>query len=196
MTLNCDYTLNKFISMLDNKSRVLDVGCGEEQYHANLMIRNRPDCQIETNDICGSPNWKCSFLVIPKNQEYSYDAIWCSHFLEHQENVGITLEKMFYLLKPNGLLSITVPDKHDSLLGGHLTIWTLGLLYYNLIVAGFDCSAAIHAQYDKNISIILRKKVAIHNPLVYDNGDIETLKYMFPFQVCQGANGTLIKNTF
>lgn len=102
-----------------------------------------------------------------------FDAIWCSHVLEHQRNVGMFLEKIFSDLKEGGVLAITVPSALSPLLIGHPNIYTPLHLVYNLILAGFDCRDARIKCYDWQISILVKKKAnhipslsfaATHNP--------------------------------
>jgi SAM-dependent methyltransferase len=87
-----------------------------------------------------------------------FDAIWCSHVLEHQRYLGRFLDKMFDDLKDGGILAVTVPTGLSPLLQGHVNIFTPGLLLYNLICAGFDCADAQVKTYDWQFSIILQKK--------------------------------------
>src|SRR5262249_30852938 len=90
--------------------------------------------------------------------EEPFDAIWCSHVLEHQRYLGRFLDKMFDDLKDGGILAVTVPTGLSPLLQGHVNIFTPGLLLYNLICAGFDCADAQVKTYDWQFSIILQKK--------------------------------------
>jgi len=89
------------------------------------------------------------------------DCIWACHVLEHQRNPGLFLSKCLLDLKEDGILAVSVPPAKDEIVGGHLTLWNAGLLLYNLVMAGFDCSSAkvIHTHY--NISVIVRKKLAL-----------------------------------
>jgi SAM-dependent methyltransferase len=87
-----------------------------------------------------------------------FDAIWCSHVLEHQRYLGRFLDKMFDDLKDGGVLAVTVPAALSPLLQGHVNIFTPGLLLYNLICAGFDCTDAQVKTYDWQFSLIVRKR--------------------------------------
>lgn len=118
-----------------------------------------------------------------------YDCIWASHVLEHQRNVGEFLDKCYNDLKPGGILAITVPPAKASIVGGHLTHWNAGLLLYNLILAGFDCSKASVKAYGYNISVIVRKEEAVYENLIMDNGDIEKIAHLFPNDAYHGFNG-------
>ena len=71
----------------------------------------------------------------------------------------------------------------------------MGLLLYNLVIAGFDCSEASCITYDYNIGIIVRKKEIDLTKLnlSFDKGDIEKLSKYFPMNVSHGFNGDIKK---
>ena len=100
---------------------------------------------------------------------------------------------------PLSLLAITVPPWKPQIVGGHMTAWNAGLLLYNLVVAGFDCSEArVSSVYASgpgyppyNISVMVRKKAAHLPALRMDAGDIERLATFFPMPVAQGFSGEL-----
>lgn len=106
--------------------------------------------------------------------------IWASHVLEHQRNVGMFLDKIYKDLLDGGLLVITVPPSKPTIVGGHLSIWNAGLLLYNLVMAGFDCSEAKVYKYGYNISVIVEKHSIELPKLNYDRGDINKLAMFFP----------------
>lgn len=85
------------------------------------------------------------------------DAIWCSHVLEHQRNVGSFLEKIYDDLLPGGVLALTVPSALTPLVIGHCNVFTPMTLLYNLILAGFDCADAQVRTYYEQVSVIVRK---------------------------------------
>ena len=105
---------------------------------------------------------------IPRNYEEvnftrKFDAIWCSHVLEHIRNPGHFLDKVYDDLKYGGILAISVPfnDFNDSsltsLILGHINKYNQWLLLYQLICAGFDCREASFAIYSGQITVIVRK---------------------------------------
>ena len=87
-----------------------------------------------------------------------FDAIWCSHVLEHQRHAGKFLEKLYRDLKEGGVLALTVPSALSPLMIGHCNIYTPLHLIYNLVLAGFDCSEVKSKCYDWQFSIILKKQ--------------------------------------
>ena len=190
--------LEKLVNNYDFNS-VLDIGSGE-QLHANYF-RNK-NKEVYTCDYNNSvysekslkePDYIGDFMKIDFNKKF--DTIWCSHILEHQLNVNLFLEKIKNLLVSGGILSIVVPIRKPNIVGGHLTLWNLGLFLYNLVIAGFDCSEASCITYDYNIGIIVRKKeIDISKlDLSFDKGDIEKLSKYFPIDVKHGFNGDIEK---
>ena len=167
---------------------VLDIGCGAG-LHSNIFKERG---KIVTSlDYGGSPYFLSSKergneIIIDdfmahnfKNKKY--DAVWCCHVLEHQLNPNLCLKKINSILKENGVLAITVPPLKHEIVGGHLSLWNAGLLLFNLVIAGFDCSKAIVKKYGYNISIILMKKeINILSKLIFDAGDIKTIKNYLP----------------
>lgn len=121
-----------------------------------------------------------------------FDAIWCSHVLEHQRDVGQFLDKMHGDCREDGVVAITVPPLKHEIVGGHLSLWNAGLLLYNLVLARFDCSDASILCYGYNISIILRKKTIDEMPnLCYDKGDIDKLIRFFPTELQEPFDGDI-----
>jgi len=62
------------------------------------------------------------------------------------------------MLKPDGVLAITVPPLKHNIVSHHVSLWNAGLLLYHLVLAGWDTTEAKVKQYDYNISVILRRK--------------------------------------
>jgi SAM-dependent methyltransferase len=121
-----------------------------------------------------------------------YDCVWASHILEHQVNPGIFLEKCFNLTRT--IFAITVPPLKHNIVGGHVSLWNAGLLLYNMILAGFDCSQASVKSYGYNISVIVRKQPVAQsdlNALHYDSGDVTRLQKYFPVPVSEGFDGQI-----
>lgn len=198
--LRAEKILNKFLK-LEFKT-VLDIGAGALQ-HTDLFLKNK-----KIVDICdyGNSVYYNNRVIVENirnkyigdfnkiNFNNKYDAIWCCHILEHQVNVNIFLKKIHSLLNEGGYLAIIVPPRKPFIVGGHVTLWNAGLVLYNLILAGFDCSEECYIkQYDYNIGIIIKKKSIDKFPkgLSMDKGDIELLNKYFPFDVKHGFNGDI-----
>lgn len=179
--------LDRLLSDYPDVRTILDIGSGSG-HHAKLM--REAGKSVTTNSLIEPADHVGNYL----NQRFSdpFDAIWASHVLEHQPNVGDFLRKCFSDLRDEGVLAITVPPAKHAVVGGHLTIWNAGLLLYNLIVSGFDChKARVSGIYGYNISVIVCKHAANLPSLNYDQGDIERLCRFFPIPVQQGFDGRL-----
>lgn len=157
---------------------VLDIGCGQGLHSTIFRQHLKTVIGIDASTHWGTPDLVADFLTHSFSEPF--DLVWCSHVLEHQLNVQQFLHKVYSVLKPGGVLAITVPPRKPNIVGGHVTIWNAGLLLYNLILAGFDCRDAMIRQYDYNISVIVRKSRATLPPLKMDAGDIEVLAPFFP----------------
>ena len=192
------HALLKFLADYEFQT-VLDIGSGEG-HHKRFM--EHYDKQVYSVDMATEADFVGDFLDIDFDEQF--DAIWCSHVLEHQRNVGDFLDKVYSLLKPGGVLAVIVPT-HDRevLISGHLTSWSIPLLCYNLVMAGFDCSeAAVLQTYE--LSLVVKKSDAAHSERnknsIYgmeiaeyqgkkreDISPFEHISSYFPFAVGQGV---------
>lgn len=166
--INSADALEKLLSL--PFSTVLDLGAGEG-LHSQILE--------DAGKLVTSITYENDFL----NHKGKYDCIWASHVLEHQPNPNIFLKKCFQDLNENGILAVTVPPLKDNIVGGHVTLWNAGLLLYQLILAGFDCSEASVKTYGYNISVIVRKKELKMPELKMDHGDLNLLSDLFPVKV-------------
>lgn len=180
--------------MLHDVQTVLDIGSGAGE-HAKIMRAHGKTVTTvsleEPSDVIGD--------YLTADIGSGFDAIWASHVLEHQPNVGAFLRQCFSDLREEGVLAVTVPPHKDNIVGGHLTTWNAGILLYNLIVAGFDCSQArVSGCYSSgpsyppyNISVIVRKRRAELPALRFDGGDVARLARFFPVDMTDGFDGRL-----
>lgn len=178
--------LNKIIDITSPNCTVLDIGSGKQEIHAN-MFRNH-GYSVDTVDFFKSSTYIGDFNTVDIKK--TYDIVWASHCLEHQPNVNIFLKKIHNILSDNGYAVITVPPLKNQIVGGHLTLWNAGLLVYNLVLAGFDCSNAKLKKYDYNVSIIVQKNNTFipYDQLEYDTNDLVILNKFFPKNIEYGKN--------
>lgn len=168
-------------SQLDFKT-VLDVGAGNGSHSYMFKELGKQVTTVDFNnaDITGN------YIDLDVGK---HDLVWCCHVLEHQLNINQFLTKLYN--DCNKWLAVTVPPLKHEIVGGHLSLWNAGLLLYNLILAGFDCSQAMVKTYGYNISVIVEKKPVELPALNYDFGDIERLSQYFPFEARQGFYGEI-----
>jgi SAM-dependent methyltransferase len=173
--------------------QVLDIGFGQGEQTKWLREKNK---KVVTIDLDTGYKTKPDIIADYNSYDFTdkFDLIWCSHVLEHQLNVNFFLRKIWHDLKPRGIYAITVPPMKPHVVGGHVTVWNAGLLLYNLVLAGFDCSKCHVKRYGYNISVVGRKKKAkLPKGLKMDQGDIEKLARFFPLPVQQDFNGDIQK---
>jgi len=167
---------------------ILDIGSGEGEHKRFLQYFGK---KVLSVDLVKNADFVGNFLEIDFDRQF--DAVWCSHVLEHQRNVGAFLDKIFDVLKEDGILAITVPiHARERLVSGHLTSWSVPLLCYNLIMAGFDCSRA-EILLTFELSLIVRKRLAEHSELRKTSAHGEDagvefgeISKYFPFNAVQG----------
>jgi len=195
LNILADKALDKLINEYEFQT-VLDIGCGEG-VHSDIFLENKKN--VIAIDYGHSPYFeknknKIDAIIGDFNKyefKEEYDCVWCSHLLEHQLNPNIFLNKVNSVLKEGGVLAITVPsierdNKHCyTTVGGHVTCWHAGILLYQLVLAGFDCSEASVKKYPYsrgyNVSVIVKKrKINVLDKLVFDNGDIKTIQKYLP----------------
>ena len=100
--------------------------------------------------------------------------------MEHQRNPGIFIEKLIECCATTGHIVITVPFPHRRLWGGHLGLWSPGLLAYNIVLCGINLSSA-EIFYGYRETSIIFKPLKIDLPaLSFDSGDLLILAKYLP----------------
>lgn len=161
--------------------KVLDVGCGQLTYSQIFdccgakvtAVDFFPGKQVDNIDVISG-----NFMEVEFSEKY--DVIFCSHVIEHQLNVNLFLIKLISLARDGGLVCITAPDAHRHLEGGHLTLWTPGLLAYNIVMCGYDLSKSNLIKDGKQFTIIFTVHKIDLPSLSFDTGDVRRLSQYFP----------------
>lgn len=170
---------------------VLDVGCGPGKHSQWFKKQGKT---VTSTDFVG----KFDDVVVGDYMTLDFephDCVWCCHVLEHQVNSNLFLQKIINDCKDNGVIAITVPPLKHNIVGGHVSLWNAGLLLYNMVLAGLDCSNASVGCYGYNISVIVKKTLIKSMPQIkMGNGDIELLANYFPVNVKQGFDGKIINH--
>jgi SAM-dependent methyltransferase len=167
-------------------SSVLDIGCGNGNHVEIFKSHQKNVTAIDYGESVYFKNNTSGIATIVANfNDYNFtdkfDCVWCSHVLEHQLDSHQFLLKLHSILKEDGCLAITVPPLKSRIVGGHVSLWNMGLLLYRLVLAGFDCTDAIGLKYGYNISIILKKRsIQFPSDIEYDSGDIRKLRKFLP----------------
>lgn len=197
---NGEYSIKKISENLKFNT-VLDIGAGEgiqKRFFENLGKKvltcdygfvEAVHCDFNKNKY----DYVGNFVDVEIDKKF--DFVFSSHVLEHQRNVGAFLEKKIDCCKPNGYICTIVPLRKPFITGGHCTIWNPGLLLYNFVLCGIDCSKCYMEQRDYDICLVVKnKKFNIKNlNLTYDRGDIDKLMKYFPFELTEPFNGDIMK---
>lgn len=179
---NADLALAKVLGM--DFTSVLDVGAGE----AHSRIFREHGKQVVTVSL-SEADYQCDYLDIGFTEPF--DLVWASHVLEHIPNPNFFLRKVHHDVREGGIVAITVPPLKHEIVGGHVNLYNAGILLYQLVLAGFDCSKASVKEYGYNISVIVRK-VSFELPeLKMDFGDLALLERFFPPGFKHGIDGRL-----
>lgn len=117
------YSKYYFVKKLNSGNRVLDVGCGNHSatkinfLNNNLLIdgidiveynTNEQDKKIMNNYFIVEPTKFNSFI---EQLNCKYDAIVCSHVIEHVEDLEELLIVLMKKLERNGLLYLSFPNE-------------------------------------------------------------------------------------
>lgn len=164
---------------------VLDIGSGQGQQASVLLEYGK---SVTALDYGESPYFKSRDPRVEtvigdfNTVEFAgqFDCVWASHVLEHQLDPQNFLRRVHQVTKEGGVIAISVPPLKHQIVGGHVSLWNGGLLLYRLVLAGFDCREASLLQYGYNISVVVRKKSIPAPSLVFDMGDIRTIRPYLP----------------
>jgi SAM-dependent methyltransferase len=175
---------------------VLDIGCGAGQHSDAFLQRGKKVTAVDYGKSIYFERNKSRITVRigdfnTMTFDQQFDCVWASHVLEHQLNVGLFLRKVFAVTREGGVVCITVPPYQPEILGGHVTLWNAGILLYNLVLAGFDCSGASVLRYGFNISVIVQKRTAVLPELAFDNGDVDRVAAFLPAGFHEGSSGDI-----
>ncbi len=185
-----DHALAKFLT-LGITGPVLDIGSGTGLQAAFMRAAGLQVITLESNVNLPADHhitWPDEAWTDWPNFGPHFNGVWTCHTLEHSAGPGAFLHTCREALYREGWLAVTVPPAKTVLVGGHVTLWTLNLLIYNLILAGFDCSKAMCKRYGYNLSVIVQKgEPPDLSALVHDTGDIGKLAQYWPFKVEEGC---------
>ncbi len=118
-----------------------------------------------------------------------YDIIFMSHFLEHQNNIGATLNKIAELIQINGIAIFEWPLPHRRLIGGHVAMLTPALLAYNLAKIGFDLSKSRGVRHGTYATLIfVYKGFSPMSELKHDTGELLQLSDCLPPVIFEGSD--------
>lgn len=166
---------------------ILDIGMGPDTYIVDFFIKNGKTVYAIDTEKRNSYRYKNFYFIKGNflNYEFDcqYDAVWASHVLEHVQDTGHFLNKVYDILKDDGIFFCIVPPHKTQIVGGHVTIgWNIGILMYNFILCGFNVKEGRFKKQGYNIVAFVKKRRNKSLPESLDSGnrDIEKLRDYWP----------------
>jgi predicted SAM-dependent methyltransferase len=143
----------------------LHLGCFKRKIHGFTNIDIRNDVGADVVDDC---------RLLTKFQENSVSLIYTSHMLEHfpLEEVPVILKRWFNLLRPGGILRISVPD-FRAICEYYLTTGTYSEVQKLLYGDATNQYNHHYTCYDYDTLMKLLCKVGFHGVQRYDWRDTE-----------------------
>lgn len=85
-------------------------------------------------------------------------AIWVCHCLEHMENPLAALREWRRVLRPAGLLAVTVPPYKTEIVGRHVfSGWNVGQLMLTLLRTGYEVATGAYAEIEYNVFALVHR---------------------------------------
>jgi len=175
-----DYFLSYMLR--HNFDTILDIGTGPSTYILDFLIKNgKVVYSIDIKKQISYENKNFHFIrsnFLNYTFPCKFDAVLASHVLEHVQNTGLFLNKVYDVLNDDGIFFCIVPPHKTEIVGGHITIgWNIGILMYNLILSGFNVKEGRFKKQGYNIAAFVkkRKNKKLPEDLIFDAGDIEKL---------------------
>jgi SAM-dependent methyltransferase len=175
---------------------VVDLGCGKGQYHklfpSNVKIHAVDNFKrIESEKL---PNVTYHNMnLFDYNPDRKFDCVMSSHVIEHIPNLDDYIDKHFSLLKDDGVFCILFPKPKGQIVGGHVHIYNMGLILYNLVRNGIDCSKAKMVAKGHTLGVMSQYKKFDLPVLKSNRYDIDLLSKYFPFNAKHAFDGARIK---
>ena len=151
---------------LEGVRTVVDVGCGYGM-HCAWFAQHGLDVTGISTDISQTlrtharehryklASMDMHFLDFDDN---TIDMVWSHHCLEHSFGPLLALWEWHRVLKPGGILAVTVPPHQTKIVSGHFTAgWSIGQLLYVLGVMGFDIAHASFVKEGYNVRGLVHK---------------------------------------
>lgn len=168
-------------------SSILDIGTGTFTNIVDFFVQNGKEVySIDVSKRISYENENFHFIkgdFMKHDFKIKFDAVWASHVLEHVQDTGLFLDKVYEILEDDGVFFCIVPPHNTRILGGHVTTgWNIGILMYNLILSGFNVKEGRFKKHGYNIAgfVKKRKNKVLPKGMLFDEGDIEKLADYFP----------------
>ena len=174
---------------------VLDIGCGIGDFFYYLKQRNIDVSgygidMVDPKDVLRLDNFTYDKLDFNRyTPDRKFDLVFSSHAVEHNANTELFLRKMISSVKEGGIFCLIWPPPKPEIVGGHVHIFNMGLMVYNLIRIGVNCKNVEMLKSGYNLAILGYYKPFDLPTLTHNQFEIQLLEEFFPFPATQGFNG-------
>ncbi len=177
-------------------SSILDIGCGSgpvwRQFFEKGMAITGVDLVPKEVVMAGHQGCAANYLVgdfLEVQLPDTYDAVYSSHTIEHAADTERFLRKFFSCLRPGGAFCLVWPPPKPEVVSGHVHVFNLGLMLYNLVRLGVDCRKVEMVRCGYCLALMGRYQRFSLPELTHNEGDLDRLGAFFPFQANQGFDG-------
>ena len=188
------YASNLSICQAKKNGVWIDMGAGIGHY---LNFMSSSSYGLDLNEVKEKKIYSWNFNDEPRKQDlYTADVLWCSNFLEHVLRPHEFLIKIKKILKPDGLLIISVPNTtlfnkgpfSGTLQGDHVNFYNNSTLKLTIEFAGYEILFSGTSSFPKfgkvlakigpTLMIVARPKAKFQYPagahkLLNKDGEIE-----------------------
>ena len=190
-----DEVTQYFVERYDAAS-ILDIGCGSgpvwRQFFEKGLAVTGVDLIPKEMVMVGHPGGAANYFVgdfLDLRLPDPYDAVYSSHTIEHVPDTERFLRKFFSCLRPGGAFCLVWPPPKPEVVSGHVHVFNLGLMLYNLVRLGVDCRKVEMVRCGYCLALMGRYQSFSLPELTNNEGDLDRLGAYFPFQAHQGFDG-------
>lgn len=175
---------------------VLDVGCGSGPVWSIFVARDIAVTGIDLvpaslvrPEVDGRPVTYIEGDFLQGRLSRRYDAVYSSHTIEHAPDTERFLTRFFECLVPGGVFCLIWPPPKPAIVSGHVHVFNMGLMLYNLVRLGVDCRHVEMVRSGYCLAIMGTYKTFAVPELTHNEGDLDALGSFFPFGAYQGFDG-------
>lgn len=190
----------------ERPTQVADLGAGLGQHTRYFLDQG---CEVvavdkvltdELGAVISSHQDQCRFVESDLSrlpfEDGELESIWASYCLEHMEDPLSVLREWRRVLRPRGILAVSVPPYKSEVVGRHVfTGWNVGQLMLTLLRTGYNIRDGAFARHEWNIfAVVCREE---HPPQLQPNDEI-LCQYcdLFPPQIQEAIGQRKFINPF
>jgi SAM-dependent methyltransferase len=175
---------------------LLDVGCGSGPVWPIFVSKGVAVTGIDlvptsliSHEVDGRPITYIEADFLRWRASRRYDAVYSSHTIEHAPDTERFLTGFFGTLAPGGAFCLIWPPPKPAVVSGHVHVFNMGLMLYNLVRLGVNCRSVEMVRCGYCLAIMGRYERFQVPLLTHNEGDLERLASFFPFRAYQGFDG-------